>query len=85
MSTIVENSLSIQNGELLVIEGEDFIVLGVTNLGTEDVQLSSLCQWGTHILTLKRSSDGKSYAATRYASGEIGIPFPLRISRTGTL
>ena len=77
----MEKALSIQEGEELVIEGENFVVLSVTNLGTEDLQVSSFCQWGTHILTLERASDGKCYAATRYASGEIGIPFPFRISQ----
>ena len=77
----MEKALSIQEGEELVIEGEHFVVLNVTDLGTESVQVSTFCQWGTHILTLERSSDGKCYAATRYASGEIGIPFPFRISQ----
>ncbi len=77
----MKQDLSLKEGEQVVIEGEDFIVLSVTNLGTEGVQLPSLCQWGTHILTLERSRDGKCYAATRYSSGEIGLPFPFRISQ----
>ena len=80
-STIMKKDLSFKRGEQIVIEGEDFIVLGITNLGTEGVHLSTLRQWGTHILTLERSRDGKCYAATRYASGEIGLPYPFRISQ----
>ncbi len=77
----MENTLMIEEGNALVIEGEDFIVLSVTDLGTADMPLSGLCQWGTHILKLERCRDGKCYAATRYASGEIGLPFPFRIDQ----
>ncbi|MFK7847057.1 MAG: hypothetical protein AB8G77_17275 [Rhodothermales bacterium] len=80
----MENILFFKQGEELLIEEEAFVVLKVTDLGTEDVQLSSFCQWGTHILTLERSRDGKCYAATRYASGEIGAPFPFKFSENGT-
>lgn len=77
----MENTLMIEKGNALVIEGEDFIVLSVTDLGMADLHLSGLCQWGTHILKLERTRDGKFYAATRYASGEIGHPFPFHIGQ----
>lgn len=73
----------IEKGNALVIEGEDFTVLSVTDLGTADMHLTGLYQWGTHILKLERLRDGKCYAATRYASGEIGHPFPFRIDQSG--
>ncbi len=79
----MENTLMLEKGSALVVEGEDFIVLSVTDLGMADMHPSGLCQWGTHILKLERSSDGKCYAATRYASGEIGHPFPFRIDQAG--
>lgn len=76
----MEHGLSLKEGEKIVIEGEDFVVLDITNLGTESVKVPNLYQWGTHIITLERSRDGHCYAATRYASGEIGLPFPFRVS-----
>ena len=76
----MENNLSIQEGEQLVLKGEDYLVRRVTNLGTEDVHVTGFRQWGTHILTLERIRDGRCFAATRYASGVIGLPFPFTIS-----
>lgn len=80
---IMEQQLSIQEGERIVLDGEDFLVLSITDLGTEHVDLSSICQWGTHILTLKRARDGRLFAATRYASGDIGSPYPFRVAEAG--
>ena len=77
----MEKMFFFKKGEKLVIEEEAFVVLNVTDLGMGGVQLSSFCQWSTHILTLERSRDGKCYAATRYASGEISTPFPLKFSK----
>ena len=79
----MEKSLSIHEGEQIVIEGENFLVVNITDLGFDGVDLSSICQWGTHILTLERSSDGLCFAATRYASGNISPPYPFRISQPG--
>ena len=79
----MEQSLSIQEGEQIIIDGEQFLVLGITDLGIDGVDLSTICQWGTHILTLQRASDGICFAATRYASGTIGAPYPFRISQQG--
>ena len=78
----MENTLTIEEGHALVIGGEDFVVLSVTDLGVADMAFSSLCQWGTHILKLERASDGACYAATRYASGEISDPFPFHFGRS---
>ncbi|MEZ4699395.1 MAG: hypothetical protein R2834_03615 [Rhodothermales bacterium] len=72
------NALPIEEGTLLEVEGERYRVIGVTDLGVSDLALPGIQRWGTHILTLKRHSDGQRFAATLYDSGKIGLPYPFK-------
>jgi hypothetical protein len=72
------NTLPIEMGTLLEVEGERYRVIGITNLGASELALPAIQRRGTHILTLQHDGDGRQFAATLYDTGKIGMPFPFR-------